>query len=517
MTAEEIELFNAIRAQNAQLVAEKGSLVKEVEYLRGQLKALAQRIYGRRSERFENPEQLDLLETMLRSEQEAVEPPAAPEVTETIQYTRRKPADRGPKPLPEGLPRDRVEIDPAESERTCACCKRPMDRVDEKVTEELTVKPPEFRVRQYVRGVYRCKSCMNRNVEASLPPRPIERGRPSPSLLAYLVTSKYVDHLPLYRQEQIFARYGIHLPRSTMDEWFGRLSGLLLPIVEAMKRKILESKFLQSDDTLIQVLDREVKGKSRRCYIWVYGVPKGEVVYQFTTSRAQRWPREFLGNWSGHLQCDGYSGYNEIFRDGRIQHIACMAHVRRKMLEAKDAAPKEIDEILTVIQQLYAIEDEIKEKGLEGDAVVALRKEKAAPILEDLLTRLHALAPRSTPKSKLGRAVKYAVDEWPAMLRYLEVPEAFPDNNWCENAMRPLVLCRKNFLFLGSVEGGGERAEVFFSLAQTCQRLRINPFTYLTDVIERVSTHPASRVWELTPRGWAEARATEMALAPSAG
>lgn len=248
----------------------------------------------------------------------------------------------------------------------------------------------------------------------------------------------------------------------------------------------------------------------------MYGIPKGEVVYHFTTSRSQRWPREFLGSWSGHLQCDGYAGYNELFRDGRIQHVACMAHIRRKMLEAKDAAPKEIDEILTLIQNLYAIEAEAREMDLMGNALIALRRAKAAPILDDLQQRIRALGPRSTPKSKLGRAVAYAEDEWPAMLRYLEVPEAHIDNNWSENAMRPLVLGRKNFLFLGSVEGGGERAEVFFSLVQTCQRLRIDPFGYLSDVIERVSTHPASRVWDLTPRGWAEAKETEKLATRSA-
>lgn len=387
MTAEELELLNAIRTKNAQLEAERGALLKkagslekEVAYLREQLKALAQRVYGQRSERFDNPDQTDLFETMLQVDE--VSAPPKPPAYETIEYTRRKPTDRGPKPLPEGLPRDRVEIDPPESERICACCHKPMERVGEKITEELTVRPPEFRVRQYVRGVYRCMAHMNRDVESPLPPRPIERGRPSPSLLAYLVTSKYADHLPLYRQEQIFSRYGIHLARSTMDEWLGHLSGLLLPIVEAMKRRLLESRFLQSDDTLIQVLDRELKGKSRRCYIWVYGIPRGEVVYHFTTSRSQRWPREFLGNWSGHLQCDGYAGYNELFRDGRILHIACMAHIRRKVLEAKDAAPEEIEEILTVIQSLYAIEAEARELDIEGDALVALRRSKAPAILE---------------------------------------------------------------------------------------------------------------------------------------
>jgi transposase len=500
-----------LERQNIKLREGARDLKRKVAELEKQLKFLNSRLWGRRSERFENPNQSDLFDEFLDSP-ESPSPTdgseESPRDLEEVTYTRRRPRRRGPKPLPEHLPRDRVEIDPPESERVCACCGKPMVRVGEKVTEELTVKPAEFRVKQLVQGEYSCEACMNRSITAPLPPRPIENGRPSSTLLAFIVTSKYADHLPIYRQEQIFQRSGIYLPRSTMDEWLGRLSTLLIPIVGAMKGRLLTSPFLQTDDTRILVLNRELKGKSQRCYLWSYTVPFGEVVYQLTESHAGRHPLEFLGEWSGDLQCDGHGCYNALFRTGRIRHIGCLAHIRRKLFDARESAPDRVDGILGLIRNLYAVEREADEAGIRGEALVELRREKAVPILDILKTRIEELGPLTTPQSGLGRAVKYALGQWDAFRRYVEVAESRIDNNWCENTMRPIALNRKNSLFLGNRESGGERAEVFFSLVQSCRQLGIDPFAYLADVIERISTHPQSRILELTPLGWKEARAT---------
>jgi len=280
----------------------------------------------------------------------------------------------------------------------------------------------------------------------------------------------------------------------------------LRPIVQSMRKRLLTLSFLQSDDTLIQALDRELKGKSRRCYLWAYWTRAGEVVYHFTKTRSHKEPLEFLEGFSGHLQTDGFPGYNALYRTGRVEHIACLAHIRRKLFEAKSAAPDRIKEILNLIKKPYAIEEEARERGIRGQDLTSLREEKIRPLLEKIEEKIKELAPLTTPKSKLGRAVAYAQGQWPALLRYIKVPEAQLDNNWCENALRPVVLGRKNFMFLGSPAGGGERAEVFFSLVQSCRRLGVDPFRYLSDVIERISTHPAARTWELTPRGWKEVR-----------
>lgn len=514
--SEKLERENSeLRGEARTSKEQAGRLERKVETLQEQLEALLKRLYSRSSERFVDPNQRDLFEELLKLEDGGEEPKEKPEEREKIEYERKRPRKRGPKPLPDHLPRERVEIDPPEEDRTCACCQKPMERVGEVVTEELEIEPPKFKVRQFVRGEWRCPPCMNRSVIEELPPRPIENGRPSPGLLAYIVTSKYCDHQPLYRQEQIFRRHGVHIARSTMDTWLGALSGLLLPIVAAMKRELLSGSFLQSDDTRFQALDSRRGGKSKRCYIWAYSRPDGEIVYHFTESRSAKGPREFLAGFSGDLQTDGFSGYKPLWRSGRVRHIACLAHIRRKFFEAQNSAPEDVGAILAKIREAYRIEEEAR-RELSGEALLELRRTHVEPVLDEIETLVAELKVKVLPKSKLGLAVEYAENEWPALRRYLDVAEARIDNNSCENGMRPVVLSRKNSLFAGSVKGGGERAEVFFTLVQTCRRLGIDPFAYLRDVIERISTHPASRITELTPRGWRDARAAENIGAPSA-
>ena len=519
--AEALELVKRLERENSELRGEAqsskeqaGRLERRVEQLQEQLEALLKRQYSRSSERFVDPNQRDLFEELLKLE-ELRELEEKPQEREKIEYERKRPRKRGPKPLPDHLPRERVEIDPPVTKRTCSCCEQPMERVGEVVTEELEIEPPKFKVRQYVRGKWRCRPCMNRDVVEELPPRPIEKGRPSPGLLAYIVTSKYCDHQPLYRQEQIFLRHGIQIARSTMNSWLGPLSGLLLPIVTAMKRELLSGIFLQSDDTRIQALDPELKGQSRRCYMWAYCRPDAEIVYHFTDNRSAKGPREFLEGFSGDLQTDGFSAYKPLWKSGRIRHIGCMAHVRRKFFEARNSAPADVGKILTKIREAYKIEEAARREH-SGEALLEVRRTRVEPVLDEIETLVGELKAKVLPKSKLGLAVEYAENEWPGLRRYLDVAEARIDNNSCENTMRPVVLGRKNFLFAGSVEGGGERAEVFFSLVQSARRLGIDPFAYLRDVISRISTQPASRIRELTPRGWKEAQATENIEAPSA-
>lgn len=512
MNAEALELIKSLQEKNQQLERENlslkeeaGSLKVKVERLEDQLSGLLRRLYGRRSERFVDPNQRTLFDYI--EAEDLPQDVEQPEEIESFTVKRRKPRKRGPKPLPEHLPRERIEIDPSEGERTCACCRNPMQRIDEVVNEELDIIPPQFRVKQYVRGKWSCPECMNQSVMKPLPPRPIDQGRASPRLLAYIITSKYCDHTPLYRQEQIFGRFGIDLSRKTMDSWLGQLSGLLLAVVLSLKRQILKEPLLQMDDTPIQVLDPQLKGKTRRCYLWAYTIPGAEVVYDFTESRAGRGPLRFLGDYSGDIQCDEFSGNREIFRSGHgRKRVACMAHIRRKLFEAKDAAPDRVEEILDIIKNLYAVEDEARERELGPEERVKLREEESESLMGRLKSKIDELSPLTSPGSKLGRAVSYAEKNWPEMMRYLTVGASEIDNNSCENAIRPVALGRKNFLFLGSAQGGGERAEVFYSLIQSCRRLGFDPFSYLSDIIERISTHPQSRIDELTPRGWLESR-----------
>ncbi len=481
-----------------------GSLEKKLEVLQEQFDALLRRMYGRRSERHENPDQQLFFADLFKDDapQQSEPPEQEPEPR------RRCGRKRGPKPLPEHLPRDVVRLDPEEAQRTCACCLEAMQLVDEVVTEELTVEPPKFRVTQFVQGKWTCKSCMTKSVMKPLPARPIERGRPSPTLLAYIIVSKWCDHLPIYRQSEIFKRYGLDLSRKTIDGWLGKLASLLRPIVESIRRGLLERNFLQSDDTPLRYLDKGVKGKSPKGYFWSYGIPYGEVVYRFTSSHEQKHPLAFLEEFSGHLQTDGHASYNGVYNSGRVEHIGCMAHIRRKFEEAQNSRPARVEEILDLIGALYELERVAKENAVSGEALVELRRREALPILVELREKIDELKFLTSPDHKLGKAVGYAQGQWEAMLRYVDVAESRIDNNWSEQSMRPVVIGRKNFLFLGSEKGGGERAEVFYSLVESCRRLDIEPFAYLTDVIERISTHPQSRLGELTPRGWRDARAS---------
>jgi len=339
-----------------------------------------------------------------------------------------------------------------------------------------------------------------------LPPRPIEKGRPGPGLLAHVVVSKFGDHIPLHRQEQIFARQGIDLPRSTLCDWVLSVGSLLQGVVKEMKRYILKYPVVQSDDTPIQYRENGVKGKTLRGYIWVYGIPWGEVVYEFRRGRARAGPLEFFGNYRGYIQTDGFGGYNALFQKEGVRQIGCMAHLRRYFYNALEEAPPEAKVILAAIQKLYRIEREAKAEGITGSALLDLRREQALPILNWLREVFEYLKERVRPKSRLGKAVKYALGQWEAVERYTEIAEAQIDNNSIENAMRPVVLGRKNWLFLGNADRGGRTASALYSLVVSCKRLEIDPFEYLRDIIDRISVHPASRIWELTPRGWKESR-----------
>lgn len=502
-----------LRLANERLACERNEQAEKIELLSEQVNDLLHRLYGRKSERFEHPDQGEL------ALEWAEEPKPTTERArdlEVVEYTRKRAVKRGAKPLPEHLERIVVPIDPEESERVCGCCSGDMERVGEVVTEELDVVPPRFRVKQLVQGKWRCRGCMNRDLLKPLPERPIRKGRPSPTLLAYLIVSKYADHLPLHRQEQIFKRHGVHLARSTMDEWLGQLSGLLMAIVRAMRRRFMAERYLQCDDMPIEALEHEERGKKkkgktkrkqiRRCYAWAYSIPQGEVLYDVTASRSARGPLSMLDGFEGYLQTDGYAGYNDVFKSGRRVRLGCMAHIRRKFFEARHAAPERVDRILSLIKSLYEVERESREEELTPEARQRLRDEKARPVFDALESEISDLAPIPTPKSKLGKAVSYATSQWPFMERYFEDGRLEIDNNWCEQAIRPAVLGRKNYLFLGSLEGGGERAKVFYSLVQSCKRLGVDPFTYLADVLERIGSHPAALIDELTPRGWKERR-----------
>jgi transposase len=408
---------------------------------------------------------------------------------------------RGRRPLPE-LPRETTVIEPPLADRTRPRCQVPKVRIAQDTTEGLDFVPASFVIREYVRPKYACPCCSEGVSQAPLPARPIEKGRAEPGLLAQVVTSKYADHLPLYRQEQIFRRYGVEVTRRTLAEWNGAVADLLQPIVRVgMKEQLFGSPWIQCDDTTLDVQLEVGHPKIRTGHMWVYRGGAGEGVYDFTWVRNRAGPLAMLKGYAGYLQADAAPAFDEIFTTyaPHVLEVGCWAHGRRYFKDAVLSAPVVVAAIITRIGALYGLEKAAKSWSVEQR--FALRQQQARPILLKLFATFEELQSTVLPKSPLGEALRYALRNRQALQRYLDDGRLEIDNNGAERAIKPLVLGRKNWLFCGS-EAAAHRAAVLLSLVQTCKHLDLDPFHYLRDVIDRVSTHPMSRLAELTPREW---------------
>lgn len=508
MVVDVLQENERLRAENHALLAKNEYQERILRLQERKIADLVRRLYGRRSEKLGDPNQLSLpLELAEEAQREVEEEQRSLEeaTAEAEEAARSRKRRRGRRPLPKDLPRERVVLEPAAEEKVCCLCQREMKEIGQDVTETLEYVPASFRIIETVRPKFACTKCQEGVVTAPLPPRPIEKGRPGPGLLTQVVVSKYADHLPLYRQEQIYERLGVELPRSTLCGWVGGVADLVSPVVEEMKRGLLEAKLLQSDDTRLMVQIEERPRRLEQAYLWAYCVPWGEVVYDFTLNRSRDGPSTFLEKFRGYLQTDAYGGYNEVFRRPEVVRIGCLAHVRRKFFEAREETPEFALLVLSAIQKLYRIEREAKAEGLSAEARRELRREESLPLLESLRGVLEDRQATALPKSQFGMAISYALDQWEALTRYVEVLEAEIDNNSVENAMRVVALGRKNWMQVGSA-AGGRRAATLYSLIESAKRLRIEPFAYLRDLLERLPVHPSDRMAELTPAAWKRSR-----------
>ena len=471
---------------------------RRIDQLCFQLEALKRHLFGRRSEKLD-PGQLALeLGALSLAQVAAVEEPVAPE------RERLKVAGHGRQRLPRQLPRERVEYDVAAEERFCRECQHPLVRIGEEISEELEYVPASFFVREHVRIKYACRHCEGNVVIGAGPARPIDKGLPGPGLLAHVLTSKYADHLPLNRLEGIFARHGVELSRSTLCDWVAAGARLLSPVVEEMKKGVLVSRKIHTDDTPVPVLDknREVTRTGR---LWVYlgDGERAEVVFDYTPDRKRDGPQEFLGAYKGYLQADAYAGYDGIYVGDEVIEVACWAHARRKFFDAMKSDARRSQVALGFIRRLYEIEK--KARDLDAEPRRALRQSDSAPVLGALKTWLDEQSGAVSPKSPLGEAIRYARSQWLALTRYLEDGILAIDNNAAERALRRVAVGRKNWLFAGSDEGG-RRAATIYSLIASCARLKINPYEYLRDVLERIPTVSGAALAELTPKAWQLAR-----------
>ena len=478
-----------------------------IGHMRHQLERLLRQRFGRSSEKID-PDQLLLFAADILAEPDATqatEPrpsPAedAPPTPALAAKPRRK--GHGRKPLPAHLERRRVVHDVPADELTCPDCGACRQAFGEEIREQLDYIPASLVVVQYIRPKYACKACQANVIIADRLPEPIEKGLPGPGLLARVIVSKYADHLPLYRQERILAREGVAISRQTMCGWMARCAALLKPIYDAMVKAVLQSKAIQTDDTPVDVLEPGREG-TRTGRIWIAIGDRGHRywVYDFTPDRSGDGPARFFKDYRGYLQADAYTGYDALFKDGKVIEVGCSAHARRKFDEARTTDPQRAHRALAYIRRLYAVEADAKERKLDDEARRALRQQLSVPILWELFAWLEAVRAQVLPKSPMGEAIAYALNQKAALLRYTEQGFLEIDNNASERGEKTIAIGRRNWLFFGS-EGGGATAAILFSLTETCHRLGVEPWAYLRDVLDRVSTHPASRIDELLPDHW---------------
>jgi len=473
---------------------------REIDKLRHQLAHLTKYVFGRRSEKGHDvPEQCVLPLASAAGKVEAAGEDEAAVQTEVKSHQRRK--HPGRKALSKELPRQQVVLDVDPEQTHCGGCDQPKVRIGCDSTETLDYQPASLFIREYLRPKYACPRCQDAVVQQSMPLRPIEKGRPEPGLLAHVITSKYAYHLPLYRQEQIFSHQGVGITRSLMSEWNGAVADLLKPLAETIHGQILQSRYVQSDDTGIEVQGAE---GYRNGHMWVYRGEDGEVSYDFSWQRNRDGPLKRLNGYKGYLQADAAPAFDEVYRQcPEIKEVGCWAHARRYFKEAQATSPLHASQVVVLIGELYGIERSIKH--LDENERYAQRRQRAKPVLDRLNGYLREIGVQALPKSPLGQAITYVLNQWQALNRYLEHGALEIDNNGAERAIKPLVLGRKNWLFIGS-EAAAHRTCVLLTLVNTCKALHINPFEYLRDVIERVSAHPMSRIAELTPREWKRLR-----------
>ena len=493
----------ALRQMVMSLLQEVETKDRRLRQLQHWVEQLLRARYGPRRERVDENQLFLFAVALVSAGREAPSKPERSGAPEKAESGAAKPKGHGRQRLPKSLERRRVVYDLEEAKRQCPECREELKRIGEEVSERLEYVPASLVVIEEACQKYACpKGCTV--VTAEKPMAPIEKGLPGAGLLAHVAVSKYGDHLPLHRQEEIFQRQGVELSRQTMCGWMRSCADLASPLYELMKKRVLDSKAVQTDDTPVPVLDPELP-RTRTGRIWTYvGDDKHPyTVYDYTPNRSRDGPEEFLKAFRGYLQADAYSGYDHFYEEAErgIEEVACWAHVRRKHWEAQSSDLMRPMVMLAYIHLLYDVEREARDQNLGGEARRALRQKKSKPILDDIHAYLEREQPHVLPKSPEGEAIAYTLSNWKALTRYCEDGDLAIDNNGAERSLRGIAVGRRNWTFYGS-DNGGRTAAVLTSLITTSKRLGLNPFAYLRDIFERIGAHPQSRLAELLPDQW---------------
>ena len=489
-------------AQHVQEMKFKDAKLERVTFELARLKAWK---FGAKTERM-NAEQRQMFEetaaedeASLEAQLKALQGTGEPSAPAAPAGNKRKPRRQ---PLPEHLRRVEHLHEPENTTCPTAGCGQAMVRIGEDVSERLDIVPAEFFVQRHVRGKWACKCCQVL-VQESEAPQIIDKGMPTSGLLAYTLVSRFVDHLPYYRQEQINARAGVHTPRSTLAAWAGAAGAGLQPLFDAHRAFVLGAQVLHADETPVRMLDPGA-GKTAKAYVWAYA--RGEhdaipgVVYDFCVGRGAKYPMAFLDGWSGTITCDDYKGYDAVFRVQGRTEAGCLAHARRKFDELAKANASEVAmQAVQRIAGLYRIEKEARE--MTAPDRLCLRQQRSQPLWTELHVWLQLERTRVADGSSIAAAIDYSLKRWQALGRFLLDGTVSIDNNHVENLMRPWAMGRKAWLFCGS-ELAGQRAAMVMSLVQSAKLNGHDPWAYLKDVLERLLAHPNNRIDELLPHRW---------------
>lgn len=477
--------YEQLQAQNLQLMH--------------RLSQLERWVFGRKSERFipDIPGQPTLFSVL-------EEPSVVAEVEkEKITYERekrKKGAEKlhpGRNELPASLPRKEIVIEPDEDISGMVC-------IGQDVTEELDYTPGKLFVNRYVRPRY-ARPNGEGVVQAALMPRPIDKGIPGPHLLAQILSDKYIDHLPLYRQAKRYEREGVRIPDTTLGDWLRQSVQLIEVIYTKIKEKVLQSHYLMGDETTIKVLQTDKKGSTHLGYYWVYYDPVDKLpLFIYQQGRAAAYPKEHLSSFSGYLQTDGYEAYERLVLERPdIVHVACWAHARRKFEEALQVDKEKATTILSLIQKLYVVERQCREQDLSAEQRLQQRREQAVPVLEKIKEILDHFSLTLTPKNPLAIATAYSLKRWEKLVLYSQNGKLEIDNNPVENTIRPIAVGRKNYLFAGSHESA-QRAAVAYTILAACKSNNINPLTYLAELLQKLPSRTVQEIEDLMPMCWTE-------------
>lgn len=467
------------------LYAEYESALSEVDKLKLHILNANKKLYGTKSEKLSLEQIRFSFNVAAETQQQSLE-------EEIVVERHSRTVKRGRKPLPSDLPREEIIYEPEETH--CRCCNHELVKIGEERSEELEKVPAQLKVIEHIRIKKACPSC--KGVGVLVPPLPasvlpLERARPGAGLLADIIVSKYVDHLPLHRQEEMYRRLGIELPRQRMCDWVSGVAELLYPLYIALKKEILSSPYIQADETTLKVQDGATEGKCHTGYLWGIHAPPNLSWFHYDETRAGSVPKEILKDYIGAVQTDKYAGYNPVFLPEKCVRIACLAHVRRKFIEVQKTASKESQKVLTLIATLYRIPNEN-------------RGERAKKILDELMRYLYLCHEKTLPKSPLAAALNYTLEQETEIRRIFENDSYHLDNNAIEREMKRIAIGRKNYLFAGSHKGA-QNAALLYSLLNTCKLNKINPWEWLKDVLHRISSDKTVTAHSLLPHLWVPA------------